>query len=268
VPLTSSYLRLSRADQDVLCAVPKLCEGPRRVVLFRAGRTPPTTRCTTTFHRQPTSACVTESGHRGHSHRTTPTPDTPTGNASLISPPIPTQACLGDRRDGRGATTDGTVFPDRHWAVSSTGSRLQGRQVSRCRALRPVAPAHVPVTGRSRTRRPRRALRAAAVGTDSWRATRRTPVSLAPGPGNMTRLCHPRHRGHLGERHPSSSSSRRLGPALSPPRVRASFSDFHDLAYAYTFGSSPTLSRQQAGPVLGRRPGPSLYRVPAAKAGS
>ena len=149
---------------------------------------------------------VTESGNIDVTAvNTTPTPDNPTGNASLIA--ADPQPGLWEIDVMQGATTDGTVFSqtvtgvvsyNRLAPVTETGLPMSASNDHRLQLQRPGHGA-----GQEHDE-PRRALRAAAVGQRTRGGATATPVELAPGATGNTDSDAVTHGscGHRGERYP------------------------------------------------------------------
>ena len=197
-------------------SVTSTCRSTRRT-------TPPTTRCTTTCSRPADLApAVTESGNiEVTATDTSPTPDNPTGNASLIAPD-PAARSVGDRRDaGRHDRRDG-VLPDRHRGRSpTTSSSPSPRPVSRRRRRRPSTPASsVPVTVTvTNTTNHVGYFELHPSGNDISGGNATTPVELAAGADRDADGDAVAHggRGHRGKRHPQRHRLDRLGRRSSPP---------------------------------------------------
>jgi hypothetical protein len=171
---------------------------------------------------------------------TTPTPDNPTGNASLIAPDP--QPGLWEIDVMQGATTDGTEF-------SQTVLGFVGYN-----ELRPVTEtglptststtidsgASVPITVTvTNTTHHVGLFVLSPSGTDISGGATVTPVELAPGAtGTLTATLSPTAASGTAVSGTlsviESTDLTDLEPALGFP---TSFSDFHDFAYAYTVGS-------------------------------
>ncbi len=171
---------------------------------------------------------------------TTPTPGNPTGNASLITPDP--QPGLWEIDVMQGATTDGTVFSQTVTGVVSY-NRLApvtetGLPTSTSTTINPGSSVPVTVKVRNTTNHVG-FFELLPSGNDISGGNTATPVELAPGAaGTLTATLSPTAAaGTAVNGVLSVVDSTDWGgsePALGFP---ASFSDFHDFAYAYTVGS-------------------------------
>jgi hypothetical protein len=184
---------------------------------------------------------ITESGNvQVSAVDTTPTPDNPTGNASLIAPDP--QPGLWEIDVMQGATTDGTVFSN-----NVTG-------VLRYNQLAPVTESGLPTsasttvaTGASvpisvqvkNTTNHVGLFVLQPTGNDITGGATATPVELAPGAtGTLTATLSPTAAaGTAVSGTLSVFDSTDLTDTEPAIGFGTSFSDFHDFAYAYTVGS-------------------------------
>ena len=185
---------------------------------------------------------VTESGNiDGTAIDTTPTSGNPTGNASLIAPDP--QPGLWEIDVMQGATTDGTVFSQ---TVTGTVAYNQlapfsetGIPMSTSTTINPGT--SVPITVQvTNTTNHVGLFELQPSGTDISGGNTATPLELAAGAtGTLTATLSPTAaagtpvNGTLSVI--DSTDYAATEPAIGFP---ASFSDFHDFAYAYTVGSS------------------------------
>ena len=183
---------------------------------------------------------VTESGNVNVTAvNTTPTPDNPTGNASLIAPDP--QPGLWEIDVMQGATTDGTVFSQTVTGVVSY-NRLApvtetGLPTSASTTI--DSGSSVPITATVKNTTNHVGLfELLPSGNDISGGNTATPVELAPGAtGTLTATLSPTAaagtvvNGTLSVI--DSTDLTDTEPALGFP---TSFSDFHDFAYAYTVG--------------------------------
>jgi hypothetical protein len=184
---------------------------------------------------------VTESGNVDVTAvDTTPTPGNPTGNASLITPDP--QAGLWEIDVMQGATTDGTVF-----SQTVTGVVAYNRLAPVTETGLPTsasatigAGSSVPITVRVKnTTNHVGFFVLEPSGNDISGGNTATPEELAPGArGTLTATLSPTAAAGTAVNGTlsviDSTDLADAEPALGFP---ASFSDFHDFAYAYTVGS-------------------------------
>ncbi|MGH3400655.1 MAG: hypothetical protein ACRDPO_38835, partial [Streptosporangiaceae bacterium] len=184
---------------------------------------------------------ITESGNIDVTATdTTPTPDNPTGNASLIAPDP--QPGLWEIDVMQGATTDGTVFNNTVSGVLSY-NRLApvtetGLPTSASTTV--ASGASVPIAVRVKNTTNHVGLFfLQPTGNDITGGATATPVELAPGAtGTLTATLSPTAAagtpvsGTLSVF--DSTDLTDTEPAIG---FGTSFSDFHDFAYAYTVGS-------------------------------
>jgi hypothetical protein len=170
---------------------------------------------------------------------TTPTPDNPTGNASLITPDP--QPGLWEIDVMQGATTDGTEFSqnvlgfvsyNRLAPVTETGLPTSASTTIAAGASVPVT-----VTVRNTTHHVGLFVLSPS-GTDISGGATATPVELAPGAtGTLTATLSPTAASGTAVNGTlsviESTDLIDAEPSLGFP---TSFSDFHDFAYAYTVG--------------------------------
>jgi hypothetical protein len=184
---------------------------------------------------------VTESGNIDVSAvDTTPTPDNPTGNASLIAPDP--QPGLWEIDVMQGATTDGTVFSQTVTGVVSY-NRLApvtetGLPTSASTTINSGSSVPVTVTVKNTTNHVG-LFELLPSGNDISGGNTATPVELAPGAtGTLTATLSPTAAAGTAVNGTlsviDSTDLTDTEPAVGFP---ASFSDFHDFAYAYTVGS-------------------------------
>jgi hypothetical protein len=171
---------------------------------------------------------------------TTPTPDNPTGNASLIAPDP--QPGLWEIDVMQGATTDGTVFSQTVTGVVSY-NRLApvnetGLPTSTSTTIDTGSSVPITVTVKNTTNHVG-LFELLPSGNDISGGNTATPVELAPGAtGTLTATLSPTAaagsavNGTLSVI--DSTDLTDTEPAVGFP---TSFSDFHDFAYAYTVGS-------------------------------
>jgi hypothetical protein len=175
-----------------------------------------------------------------HATDTTPTPNNPTGNASLITPdPEPG---LWEIDVMQGATTDGTVFSQ---TVTGTVAYNQlvtptetGLPTSASTTVNSGSSVPISVTVTNSTNHVGY-FELQPSGNDITGGNTTTPVEVAPGgTGTLTATLSPTAaagtavNGTLSVIDSTDWGARE--PAIGFP---ASFSDFHDFAYAYTVGS-------------------------------
>ena len=184
---------------------------------------------------------VTESGNiDATAVDTTPTPDNPTGNASLTAPDP--QPGLWEIDVMQGATTDGTVFSQTVTGVVSY-NRLApvtetGLPTSASTTI--GSGSSVPVTVKVKNTTNHVGLfELLPSGKDITGGATATPVELAPGAtGTLTATLSPTAAAGTAVSGTlsviESTDLTDLEPAVGFP---TSFSDFHDFAYAYTVGS-------------------------------
>jgi hypothetical protein len=184
---------------------------------------------------------VTESGNIDVSAvDTTPTPDKPTGNASLIAPDP--QPGLWEIDVMQGATTDGTVFSQTVTGVLSY-NRLApvtetGLPTSASATVDTGSSVPVTVTVKNTTNHVG-LFELLPSGSDISGGSTATPVELAPGArGTLTATLSPTAAAGTAVNGTlsviDSTDLTDTEPAVGFP---ASFSDFHDFSYAYTVGS-------------------------------
>jgi hypothetical protein len=184
---------------------------------------------------------VTESGNiDATAVDTTPTPDNPTGNASLIAPDP--QPGLWEIDVMQGATTDGTVF-----SQTVTGLVSYNRLAPVTETGLPTSASTTVATGSSvpitvkvkNTTNHVGLFELLPSGSDISGGNTATPVELAPGAtGTLTATLSPTAAAGTAVSGTlsviDSTDLTDTEPAVGFP---ASFSDFHDFAYAYTVGS-------------------------------
>jgi hypothetical protein len=184
---------------------------------------------------------VTESGNIDVTAvDTTPTPDNPTGNASLIA--ADPQPGLWEIDVMQGATTDGTVFSQTVTGVVSY-NRLApvtetGLPMSASTTI--GSSSSVPVTVQVKNTTNHVGLfELLPSGNDISGGATATPVELAPGAtGTLTATLSPTAAaGTAVSGTLSVIESTDLTDAEPAVGFPASFSDFHDFSYAYTVGS-------------------------------
>jgi Subtilase family len=184
---------------------------------------------------------VTESGNIDVAAvDTTPTPDNPTGNASLIAPDP--QPGLWEIDVMQGATTDGTRFSQTVTGVVSY-NRLapvteSGLPTSASTTVDTGSSVPVTVTVKNTTNHVG-LFELLPSGNDISGGSTTTPVELAPGAtGTLTATLSPTAAAGTAVNGTlsviDSTDLTDTEPAVGFP---ASFSDFHDFAYAYTVGS-------------------------------
>jgi len=184
---------------------------------------------------------VTESGNIDVTATdTTPTPDNPTGNASLIAPDP--QPGLWEIDVMQGATTDGTEFSQTATGVVAYNrlapSTETGLPTSTSTTIDTGSSVPITVTVKNTTNHVG-FFELQPSGNDISGGNTVTPEELAPGAtGTLTATLSPAATaGSAVNGTLSVIDSTDIGgsePALGFP---ASFSDFHDFAYAYTVGS-------------------------------
>jgi hypothetical protein len=184
---------------------------------------------------------VTESGNiEVTATDTTPTPDNPTGNASLIAPDP--QPGLWEIDVMQGATTDGTEFSQTVSGVVAYNQLAPvtetGLPTSTSTTLNPGANVPITVSVRNTTNHVG-FFELEPSGNDITGGNTVTPEELAPGArGTLTATLSPTAAaGTAVTGTLSVVDSTDWGgsePAIGFPD---SFSDFHDFAYAYTVGS-------------------------------
>ena len=184
---------------------------------------------------------VTESGNIDVTAvDTTPTPDNPTGNASLIA--ADPQPGLWEIDVMQGATTDGTVF-----SQTVTGAVSYNRLAPVTETGLPMSASttigsgsSVPVTVQVKNTTNHVGLfELQPSGNDISGGATATPVKLAPGAsGTLTATLSPTAAAGTAVSGTlsviESTDLTDTEPAIGFP---TSFSDFHDFAYAYTVGS-------------------------------
>jgi Subtilase family len=184
---------------------------------------------------------ITESGNiQVSAVDTTPTPDNPTGNASLIA--ADPQPGLWEIDVMQGATTDGTVFSQTVTGVVSY-NRLApvtetGLPTSTSTTIN--SGSSVPVTVKVKNTTNHVGLFVLQPsGNDITGGATATPVELAPGAtGTLTATLSPTAAaGTAVSGTLSVFDSTDLTDAEPAVGFGTSFSDFHDFAYAYTVGS-------------------------------
>ncbi len=175
-----------------------------------------------------------------HATDTTPTPNNPTGNASLITPDP--QPGLWEIDVMQGATTDGTVFSQ---TVTGTVAYNQlvtptetGLPTSTLTTVNSGSSVPISVTVTNSTNHVGY-FELQPSGNDVTGGNTTAPVEVAPGAtGTLTATLSPTAaagtavNGTLSVIDSTNRGARE--PAIGFP---ASFSDFHDFAYAYTVGS-------------------------------
>jgi hypothetical protein len=175
-----------------------------------------------------------------HATDTTPTPDNPTGNASLITPDP--QPGLWEIDVMQGATTDGTVFSN-----NVTGTVAYNQLIAPTESGLPTSASTIVSTGSSTPITVQVTNTTNHVGyfelqpsnNDITGGNTTTPVEVAPGAsGTLTATLSPTAAAGTAVtgtlRVIDSTDWGAREPAL---RFPASFSDFHDFSYAYTVGS-------------------------------
>jgi len=184
---------------------------------------------------------VTESGNIDVTATdTSPTPDNPNGSASLIAPDP--QPGLWEIDVMQGATTDGTVFSQTVTGVVSY-NRLapafeHGLPTSSSTTVN--SGASVPITVKVRnTTNHVGYFELQPTGSDITGGATATPVELAPGAtGTLTATLSPTAAaGTAVSGTLSVIDSTDWGATEPAVGFPASYSDFHDFAYAYTVGS-------------------------------
>jgi hypothetical protein len=182
---------------------------------------------------------VTESGNiDATATDTTPTPDNPTGNASLIAPDP--QPGLWEIDVMQGAVTDGTVFSQNVTGIVAYNQLAPvtetGLPTSTSTTVDTGASVPITVTVKNTTNhlgylQPS--------GNDISGGNTVTPEELAPGAtGTLTATLSPRAAaGSVVDGTLSVVDSTDWGASEPAVGFPASASDFHDFAYAYTVGS-------------------------------
>jgi hypothetical protein len=183
---------------------------------------------------------VTESGNiDATAIDTTPTPDNPTGNASLIAPDP--QPGLWEIDVMQGATTDGTVFSQTVTGVVSY-NRLApvtetGLPTSTSTTIGSGSSVPVTVTVRNTTNHVG-FFELLPSGNDISGGNTATPVELAPGAtGTLTATLSPTAAAGTAVNGTLSVIDSTDWGGSDPIGFPASSSDFHDFAYSYTVGS-------------------------------
>jgi len=184
---------------------------------------------------------VTESGNIDVSATdTTPTPDNPTGNASLIAPDP--QPGLWEIDVMQGPTTDGTRFSqtvlgfvayNRLAPVTETGLPTSASTTIDTGASVPITATVTNTTNHVGL------FELAPTNNDITGGNTATPLELAPGAtGTLTATLSPTAAAGTAVTGILSVIDSTDWGALEPAiGVSTSFSDFHDFAYAYTVGS-------------------------------
>ncbi len=184
---------------------------------------------------------VTESGNiNATAVDTTPTPNNPTGNASLIAPDP--QPGLWEIDVMQGATTDGTEFSQ---TVTGTLAYNQlgpfpetGLPTSTSTTISAGSSVPITVTVTNTTNHVGHFLLAPS-GNDITGGNTATPLELAPGAtGTLTATLSPTAAPGTAVTGTLSVLDSTDWGASDPLGFAASLSDFHDFAYAYTVGSS------------------------------
>lgn len=184
---------------------------------------------------------VTESGNIDVTALdTTPTPDNPTGNASLITPDP--QPGLWEIDVMQGATTDGTEF-----SQTVTGSVAYNQLAPTTESGLPTSVSTTVASGSSvpiavtvkNTTNHVGFFELQPTGDDISGGNTVTPEELAPGAtGTLTATLSPTAvAGSAVNGFLSVVDSTDWGAVEPSVGFPASFSDFHDFAYAYTVGS-------------------------------
>ena len=184
---------------------------------------------------------ITESGNiQVSAVDTTPTPDNPTGNASLIAPDP--QPGLWEIDVMQGATTDGTVFSNNVTGVLRYNQLApvteSGLPTSASTTV--ATGASVPITVQVKNTTNHVGLFVLQpTGNDITGGATSTPVELAPGAtGTLTATLSPTAAaGTAVSGTLSVFDSTDLTDTEPAIGFGTSFSDFHDFAYAYTVGS-------------------------------
>ena len=184
---------------------------------------------------------ITESGNiQVSAVDTTPTPDNPTGNASLIAPDP--QPGLWEIDVMQGATTDGTVFSNNVTGVLRYNQLApvteSGLPTSASTTV--ATGASVPITVHVKNTTNHVGLFVLQPsGNDITGGATATPVELAPGAtGTLTATLSPTAAaGTAVSGTLSVFDSTDLTDTEPAVGFGTSFSDFHDFAYAYTVGS-------------------------------
>ncbi len=183
---------------------------------------------------------VTESGNiDATAIDTTPTPDNPTGNASLIAPDP--QPGLWEIDVMQGATTDGTEFSQTVTGVVAYNRlapvRETGLPTSTSTTIAPGASVPITVTVKNTTNHVG-LFELQPSGDDITGGSTVTPVQLAPGAtGTLTATLSPTAAAGTAVNGIVSVVDSTDPGAGDPIGFPASSSDFHDFAYAYTVGS-------------------------------
>ena len=183
---------------------------------------------------------VTESGNiDATAIDTTPTPDNPTGNASLIA--TDPQPGLWEIDVMQGATTDGTEFSQTVTGVVAY-NRLApvtetGLPTSTSTTIATGASVPITVTVKNTTNHVG-LFELQPSGNDITGGNTVTPVQLAPGAtGTLTATLSPTAAAGTAVNGVVSVVDSTDPGAGDPIGFPASSSDFHDFAYAYTVGS-------------------------------
>jgi hypothetical protein len=186
---------------------------------------------------------ITESGNiDGQAIDTTPTPDNPTGNASLIAPDP--QPGLWEIDVMQGATTDGTEFSQTVRGVLAYNQLAPltetGLPTSTSTTIDSGTSVPITVTVTNTTNHVG-LFELLPSGTDISGGNTATPLELAAGAsGTLTATLSPPSTAAAGTAESGvlsvidSTDWGATEPAVGFP---TSFSDFHDFAYAYTVGS-------------------------------
>jgi hypothetical protein len=184
---------------------------------------------------------VTESGNIDVTAvDTTPTPDNPTGNASLIAPDP--QPGLWEIDVMQGATTDGTEFSQTVTGVVAYNQLAPvtetGLPTSTSTTIDTGSSVPITVTVRNTTNHVG-FFELQPSGSDISGGNTVTPEELAPGAaGTLTATLSPTAAaGSAVNGTLSVIDSTDWGGAEPAVGFPASFSDFHDFAYTYTVGS-------------------------------
>jgi hypothetical protein len=170
----------------------------------------------------------------------TPTPDNPTGNASLIA--TNPQAGFWEIDVLQGATTDGTRFSQTVTGVVAYNQLAPvtetGLPKSTSRTIHTGASVPITVTVTNTTNHVG-LFELLPTGTDISGGNTSTPLELAPGAtGTLTATLSPTDAaGTAVTGFLSVVDSTDWGASDPAIGISASFSDFHDFAYAYTVGS-------------------------------
>jgi Subtilase family len=182
---------------------------------------------------------VTESGNiDATAIDTTPTPDNPTGNASLIAPDP--QPGLWEIDVMQGATTDGTEFSQTVTGVLAYNQLAPvtetGLPTSASTTIATGSSVPITVTVKNTTNHVG-FFELQSTGTDISGGNTVTPLELAPGAtGTLTATLSPTDPAGTAESEFLSVLDSTDWGAFDPIGFPASISDFHDFAYAYTVG--------------------------------